>query len=105
MDFGQQRGSRVLKPIAGADAVRFDMEFERAIEVRQLRESRFVVYRWWRQMIGGRDVAEQLQQIPVERGGECEVPKPDQGRGAKVRRIALQQVCERLLIQEVIHQF
>ena len=34
VNLGQQRRRRVLKPIIRGDAVGFDMEFERAVEVR-----------------------------------------------------------------------
>ena len=59
---------------------------------------------WWREVIDWRDVAKQLKKVPVERGGECEVSKPDLGRGVAVRRVTLQEVRERFVIQQVIHQ-
>jgi hypothetical protein len=106
MDVGQQCRSRVLKPIVGRDAFGCHMELESAVEVGQLRESGAAVARCGRcEVISRSEVAKELQEVPVERGGESEVSKPDLRRGGEVRRITLKQICERLVIQQVIHQW
>jgi len=66
VNLSQQRRRRVLKPIIRGDAIGFDMEFERAVEVRQLDEGGVVVCCRRREVIGRRDVAKQLQEVPVE---------------------------------------
>ena len=66
VNLSEQLRRRVLKPIIRGDAVGFDMEFERAVEVGQLHEGGVVVRCRWREAIGWRDVAKQLQEVPVE---------------------------------------
>jgi len=65
VNLSEQRRRRVLKPIIRGDAIDFDMEFERAVEVGQLHEGGLVRCRR-REVIGRRDVAKQLQEVPVE---------------------------------------
>jgi hypothetical protein len=66
VDFSQQCRGRVLQPIGGWGAVAFDMESESAVEVGQLREGGSVLRRRRRQTIGRRDLAQQLEEVPVE---------------------------------------
>jgi hypothetical protein len=56
----------VLEPIIRGDTIGFDMEFESAVEVGQLRENGPVVSRRRREAIGRRDVTKELQEVPVE---------------------------------------
>jgi hypothetical protein len=66
VDLSEQRRRRALKPIIRGDAIGFDMKFKRAVEVGQLHEGGVVVYCKRREVIDRRDVAKQLQEVPVE---------------------------------------
>ena len=79
------------------------MACERVVEIGQLHEGRIVVCRRWREVIDRRDVAKQFQQIPMESGGEGQVPKSDLSGSLLVGRISFTQVGKRFIIEYIIH--
>jgi hypothetical protein len=97
MNLSEPRRSRVLEPIIRGYAFGLNMESERVVQVGQLQVGLGVLFRW-REAVCRRYVAKQLPEVPVESGGEREVPKPDLSGSVIVCLVGFKEVCEWLVV-------